>query len=47
MATLTAKKVPSKGPGKSAYIKDVEECVAIDDSFTLGAAQKLDEITLK
>lgn len=47
MAKLPAKKLPPKGTGKSAYIKDVEECVAIDDSFTLGAAQRLDEITLR
>ncbi|WP_231926465.1 TapY2 family type IVa secretion system protein [Shewanella benthica] len=47
MAMLPANKVPNIGTGESAYIKDVEECVEIDESFTLGAAQKLDEITLK
>ncbi|WP_076407830.1 TapY2 family type IVa secretion system protein [Shewanella sp. UCD-KL12] len=47
MAKLPARKVPSKGVGKKAYIKDVEECVELDQEFTLGAAQKLDDITLK
>ncbi len=47
MAKLPARKVPSKGVGKQAYIKDVEECVEVEEEFTLGAAQKLDDVTLK
>ncbi|MPY20995.1 hypothetical protein FM037_21355 [Shewanella psychropiezotolerans] len=46
--TRNMAKLPSrKLPGKRIYIKDVEECVELDASFTLGAAQKLDEETAR
>ncbi|AQS37531.1 hypothetical protein Sps_02377 [Shewanella psychrophila] len=43
MAKLPSRKIPGKG----VYIKNVEECVELDASFTSGAAQKLDEETAR
>ncbi len=43
MAKLIAKKLPGEG----GYIKSVEECVGMNEVFTLDGAQKLDEITLR
>ncbi|BAJ00982.1 TapY2 family type IVa secretion system protein [Shewanella violacea] len=47
MAKLPSKKTPSKGDGKRAYIKEVDECVELDAMFTLGGAQQLDQETLR
>ncbi|EDQ00656.1 TapY2 family type IVa secretion system protein [Shewanella benthica] len=47
IARLPAKKVPYSSPGKRAYIKEVEECVELDATFSNGLARSLDEITAR
>ncbi|QFU25216.1 hypothetical protein FS418_07795 [Shewanella sp. YLB-09] len=43
VAKLPAQKVP----GSKIYIKDVEECVELNEMFSIGHAQKLDEETAR
>lgn len=43
IASLPAQKVP----GSQVYIKDAEECVQLDEMFSIGHAQKLDTETAR
>ncbi|PKG76505.1 hypothetical protein CXF86_02825 [Shewanella sp. GutCb] len=47
MATLPARKVPNRNDGNNAYIKEVVECVGLDETFINVEAQKLDGLTVR
>ncbi|ACJ30402.1 Conserved hypothetical protein [Shewanella piezotolerans WP3] len=47
MASLPASRAADNERGQSAYIKDVYECVALEEDFSSIKAQKLDSATLR
>ncbi|MEZ9196452.1 TapY2 family type IVa secretion system protein [Shewanella sp. 10N.286.54.B9] len=47
MASLPASRAAENERGQSAYIKDVYECVALEEDFSSIKAKKLDRATLR